>query len=263
MPQFLLRLDASSKQLGRCRHRRCRPPRDSTRFAPHTYRHALRARGEPSCVAQSAGDAMGEGATLTLCRNARNECEREAEPCQGSTCSSQRLSMAPPSSPRRHIRYSLALHLQRPPRKQPVETACEFALRSHPLNRPLVGCGSSFTGAGASKDTRAWWRRRRPFGDLLGEKFQPTASRFCGNCASLRAPMMTLPTVGRCRRQLRAICSTVFPVSTATGPAHRPHGTGAHPGLAEPRRRRFRAGCLWAVAVPGDSFRSATPMSGA
>ena len=44
-------------------------------------------------------------------------------------------------------------------------------------------------------------------------RFQPTAPRFSRSCCSLRAPMMTVATVGRCSSQLRAICGTVLPVS--------------------------------------------------
>ena len=36
------------------------------------------------------------------------------------------------------------------------------------------------------------------------------------SCSSLRAPMMTVATVGRCSSQLSAICGTVLPVSSAT-----------------------------------------------
>ena len=47
-------------------------------------------------------------------------------------------------------------------------------------------------------------------------RFQPTEPRFWRSCSSLRAPMMTLATVGRCNSQFRAICGTVLPVSLAT-----------------------------------------------
>src|ERR1700730_13042505 len=46
--------------------------------------------------------------------------------------------------------------------------------------------------------------------------FQPTEWRFCRSCSSLRAPTITLATVGRCRSQFSAICGTVLPVSAAT-----------------------------------------------
>ena len=53
-------------------------------------------------------------------------------------------------------------------------------------------------------------------GDLRGVNAQPTAPRFSRNCASLRAPMITLATVGRCSTQLIATWATVLPVSSAT-----------------------------------------------
>jgi len=48
-----------------------------------------------------------------------------------------------------------------------------------------------------------------------GVSDQPTAPRFWRSCSSLRAPMMTDETVGRCKSQLSAICGTVLPVSPA------------------------------------------------
>src|ERR1035437_1797602 len=45
--------------------------------------------------------------------------------------------------------------------------------------------------------------------------FHPAAPKFCRNCSSLRAPRITLETVGRCKSQLRAICTTLLPVSFA------------------------------------------------
>src|SRR5580692_1175147 len=47
-------------------------------------------------------------------------------------------------------------------------------------------------------------------------RFQPTAPRFWRSCSSLRAPMMTLATVGRCKSQFKAICGTLLLVSFAT-----------------------------------------------
>ena len=53
------------------------------------------------------------------------------------------------------------------------------------------------------------------FATCSGVSVQPTAPRFWRSCSSLRAPMMTLATVGRCSSQFSAICGTVLPVSLA------------------------------------------------
>ena len=55
--------------------------------------------------------------------------------------------------------------------------------------------------AGASTGRRAPARsRRRASPPASGVSFQPTAPRFCRSCSSLRAPMITLDTVGRCEQ---------------------------------------------------------------
>ena len=71
--------------------------------------------------------------------------------------------------------------------------------------------------AGASRDRSAAPRSpRRAWPPAPCVRFQPTAPRFCFSCSSLRAPMTTVDTVGRCSSQLSAICGMVLPVSLAT-----------------------------------------------
>ena len=53
-------------------------------------------------------------------------------------------------------------------------------------------------------------------GDLLRRQAPADRAEVLRSCSSLRAPMMTVATVGRCSSQLSAICGTVLPVSFAT-----------------------------------------------
>ena len=78
---------------------------------------------------------------------------------------------------------------------------------------PAAGCAPR-TRAGASRDRRACTAlAASSLATCSGVSFQPTAPRFWRSCSSLRAPMMTVDTVGRCSSQLSAICGTVLPVS--------------------------------------------------
>ncbi len=70
--------------------------------------------------------------------------------------------------------------------------------------------------------------------DLFGGEFQPSAPRFCLSCSSLRAPRITLETVGRCSSQLSAICGTDFRFPSRS---HRSHQSLCKRARSEPADR--------------------------